>query len=126
MDDFIKTLEEIAQKLQIFFDQLLTGLLDVLERIYQWLSAVIKRVRIYLERLFSALSDVIIVVFKLSLFYSPGIICMLFGIFGGGTWLLFVGLLWIAFITIIALSYKDKVRKFDKSQSMEERSKISK
>jgi len=108
MDEFIQALEDAAKGIQRFFEQLLTGLLDILERTYQWLVAVANRVGSYLARLFTAMGKLLVALFKLGLFYLPGIIAILIGIFGEIVWLLVVGVFWVVLITIVGLAYKKK------------------
>lgn len=108
MDEFIQALEDAAKEIERFFGLLFTGLLDILERAYQWLVAVANRVGSYLARLFTAIEKLLIALFKLSLFYVPGIIAILVGILGEIVWWLVVGVAWIVLITIIGLVYKKK------------------
>lgn len=108
MDEFIKALEEAAKKIQRFFDQTLTGILNLLESFHKWITAVLDYVGSYLVRLFNAIGKLLSALLKLGLFYLPGIIGVLIGLLAGIVWLLVLGVVWIVLITAIGLAYKQR------------------
>ena len=108
MDNFIQALEQAARGIQQFFEQMLTGLVDLLERIRQWIAAASQRIRTYLTKFFTAAGRLILALSKLAVPYLPGIIAFTLGILGTHLWLIIVGGGWIVFITIIGLTYKKR------------------
>lgn len=108
MDNFIQALEQAAKGIQQFFEQMLTGLVDLLERIRQWIAAASQRVSTYLTKLFAAAGRLLAALSKLTVPYLPGIIAFTLGILGTHLWLIIVGGGWIVFITIIGLTYRKK------------------
>lgn len=108
MDNFIQALENAAKRIQLFFEQMLTGLVDLLERMRQWFAEISKRIRNYLSKLFAATAKLLIALSKLTIPYLPGLIALTLGIFGTHLWLTVAGAVWIVFITVIGLTYKKK------------------
>ena len=106
MDEFIRVLEDAAKGIQRFFEQLLTGFLDILEKTYQWIVTVLNSVGNYLARLFSAIGKLLTALFKLGLFYLPGGVAVLFGTLSEITWVLVAGIIWIVLITVVGLAYR--------------------
>ncbi len=64
MDEFIQRLEDAAKGIQEFFEQLLTGLLDILEMAHRWIVTVINRIGNYLARLSTAIGKLLVAIFK--------------------------------------------------------------
>ena len=106
MNDFIQALEKVTKNVQKFFERILSGVLEILEAIYQWFASVIRIIGSYLDRLFTTLGKLIGVLAKLALFYVPGVVAIFIGIFGDAICLFFVGLGWLILITIIGLTDK--------------------
>lgn len=108
MENFIQALEHAAKGIQKFSEQLLSGLVAVLNRTWQAVIAITKRIDTYLTQLFTATWRLLVALSKLALPYLPGIIAFTLGMLGGHLWLALLGGGWIVFITIIGLTYKKK------------------
>jgi len=105
-DDFIRSIERMGIELESLAASLLTALLRFLEDAYEKIVEVTRRIADYLARLFRALGRLSVALFKLMLFYLPGLACL----FGGIAWesvvLMLVGVCWIGLVTLIGLAYR--------------------
>ena len=112
MDRIIKGLETASQKLTHFFDHLLSGLLELIEKTQQWLTATAKKIANYLITFIISLAKLFIALIKVGLFYIPSILFILLSIIYHNIYILALGLFWSFFITLIAITYgntnKDK------------------
>ena len=116
MDDFIQGLEYLTKWLQRFFERLVTSFLDFPKRALEWLIIAVRRIGTNLIRLSLAIGKLLIVIFKLGLFYLPGIIAILAGVYNHNVWLISLGASWIVLITLVGFVYKKRIRENQQSK----------
>lgn len=104
----VAILEAAASNLERLTDAVLQAFLQYLDRTYQWLVKAVKYVKEYLIRAGKALGRLVLVEFKLFLFYLPGVICLL--IYFPSKWsiLLIIGCVWILLITALVITSRGK------------------
>lgn len=103
-----EALESMASNLERLTDAVLQAALRCLDRTYQWLVRAVKYVKEYLIRIGKALIRIVVVGFKLLLFYMPGVIFIALYFPTEWTILLIVGCLWVLLISALVLTSKGK------------------
>lgn len=110
LNDLVDGIERFGKTIESFFSLLLNGVLNFLESAYRWITDTIKRIREYLVRLFMALANLSVALFKLSLFYIPCLIFIAVYFFTrSGGWII-AAVVWFLFITAIGLTYGRRER----------------
>ena len=108
LEKAVAALEVAASNLERLTDAVLQAFLRGLDRTYQWLVKAVKYVKEYLIRAGKALARLLLVGFKLMLFYLPGIICIV--LYFPTKWLIFliIGLFWILLISALVLTSRGR------------------
>jgi hypothetical protein len=65
MNDFIEAIERAGKAIQIFLDNLLNGIIEVCEKLYQWANVVFRSTVHFLIRFFIAMGRLIGGIFKI-------------------------------------------------------------
>lgn len=105
LEGVIATIELAGKKLEALASTLLSGLLDFLERALEWIVRVCERIVEYLKKLLPVLGRLISALFKLSLFYLPGVILVIIGLAKNNNTCIVLGVIWVFLITAIGLAY---------------------
>lgn len=109
-DDLIAALEALGKEIEDLVSRVLEAILEFLEDAARWFERVIKRIVEYAERFFPALGKLILAMLKLSLLYTPTLVCLLLAWFtasiGWAVGWVALGIIYAAFITLVGLSYR--------------------
>ncbi len=106
MNNFIQAIENATNRIRVFLEQLLSGILSILEKIYQSISSIIYRIKSYFASLFSVLRNLFSAFARLILLYIPGILLLLYGLMAGSIWSTIVGIIWIVGLTLVGFFYR--------------------
>ncbi len=111
LEGMVAALSRFAAAVESTTARLFAALLQFVEDVADWLLRVAKAIADYLRRFFTALVKVVFALGKLSLFYVPSVVCVLWSIsFSGGAVAILVAIGWALFVTGIGLAYWKKVK----------------
>jgi phage-related protein len=106
MNNFIQAIENATNRIRDFLNQLLSGILSILEKIYQSISSVIYRIKSYFVSLFIVLRNLFSAFVRLILLYIPGILLLLYGLVAESVWSTIAGIIWVVGLTLVGFFYE--------------------
>ena len=109
MNGFLEAIERAAKNIQAFFDNILTGVLDICDKFHRWTAAVFRRMAEFLIRLFFAVGRIVVELLKILLVYVPGLIAVSCGFYFSLWWLSLIGISLIVVITLIGFFFRPRV-----------------
>ncbi len=95
----VATIGQFEERIQNALTKLMKSVFALLQRTMEWLERFLRGAGEYLKRVARALSQLLFILSKLSLFYLPGLLC----------WLLelpVVAILWCVMVTAAGLIYR--------------------
>ncbi|MEA2559112.1 MAG: hypothetical protein QOH06_616 [Acidobacteriota bacterium] len=110
VDDLVAAMEQLGKQVEAVAARFLEAILRFLDDAARWIERVVRRIIEYAAKFLPAFGRLSLALFKLSLFYAPSLLALLFGASRGSVGWIFIALVYAAFITVIGLSYGRSTR----------------
>ena len=105
-DDFVKKIEDATKRIQIFFEKVLQGILNILEAISVWATALIVKIKDYFQKVYTKGKKAMGALSMLLLMFSPGLILLILSPLFDSGWMFFLGLIYIVGVGVVGFAYK--------------------
>lgn len=105
-DDIVNKIEDATKRIQDFFSKMLQDILDILEAIYVWATALIVKIKDYFQKVYTKGKKAMGALSMLLLMFSPGLILLILSSLFDSGWIFFIGLFYIVGVGVVGFAYK--------------------